>query len=260
MHHAFIDQFSYLDSPVHRLDPRTKIVVFLSFVVLMVLTPIQQVPKFGLYLGWLAAVIALSRVPVPYILKHALLIVPFALMVAVFLPFLHRGAPIWSWDRGPLRLQVTREGLWVLLNVLVKSFLSVLTMVTLASTTKFSELLKGFERLRMPRIMVLILSFLYRYIFVLIDQVYRMKRARDSRNVGHKGPLWNAKIVGHMIGVLFIRTYEKAERIYAAMASRGFDGEVRTLSVLKIRSADVLFALLFYGYVTLIWGIGPFLA
>ena len=152
------------------------------------------------------------------------------------------------------------EGLARGILILCRVIGGVSLILFLSLTTPVNKLLLAANWFRAPKVLVELAILIYRYIFVLIDQVYRMKRARDSRNFGRRGPLWNAKIVGHMIGVLFIRTYEKAERIYAAMASRGFDGEVRTLSVLKIRSADVLFALLFYGYAMLIWGIGPLLA
>lgn len=94
----------------------------------------------------------------------------------------------------------------------------------------------------MPRVMIMILSFMYRYIFVLVDEVMRMRQARDSRNFGGKR-LWQLRTIGNMIGTLFIRSYERGERVYAAMLARGFDGHSRTLDRLNFRQADAYFGI-----------------
>ena len=243
MHHQLIDHLSYLGGPIHRRDPRAKIVALLGLIFVTVLTPIQNLWHFPAYACVLAAVIAVSRVPVRYVLRHALLILPFVLVVAVFLPFLGGGDAVWSVRVGNLVLAVTREGLWILANLLVKASISVLATITLVSTTRFVDLLKGFERFGAPRIILVTLAFLYRYIFILIDEVARLKRAHDARSVGARS--WrDFHVVANMIGVLLIRTYERAERIYAAMVSRGFTGEIRTLSVLRLRPSDVVFVTL----------------
>ena len=96
----------------------------------------------------------------------------------------------------------------------------------------------------MPRVMVMILSFMYRYIFVLVDEVMHIKQARDSRNFGGKR-LWQLRTIGNMIGTLFIRSYERGERVYAAMVARGFDGHSRTLDQLNFGQADAYFGISF---------------
>jgi len=125
-------------------------------------------------------------------------------------------------------------------NVLIKAWLSVLSLILLSSTTEFSELLKGLEQLRMPRVMVMTLSFMYRYIFLLVDEVIRMKQARDSRNFGGKR-MWQLKTIGNMVGTLFLRSYERGERVYGAMVARGFDGRTRTLSNRRLARQDLYF-------------------
>ena len=123
---------------------------------------------------------------------------------------------------------VSGHGLMVLWNVAIKSTISVLAVILLSSTTPFPELLRGMEKMRIPHMFTTLLSFMYRYIFVLIDEMQRMRRARDSR--GWKGKwIWQAKVIGHMIASLFIRSYERGERVYAAMLARGYGGEVQTL-------------------------------
>ncbi|MBA7698177.1 Nickel transport protein NikQ [subsurface metagenome] len=144
---------------------------------------------------------------------------------------------IWLWQ-----VSVTYNGLQVLWNILTKAWLSILSLILLTSTTKMTSLLKGLEQLRMPRVMVMILSFMYRYIFVIVDEVMRMKQARDSRNFGGKR-LWQLRTIGNMIGTLFIRSYERSERVYVAMLARGFDGQTRTPARLSFRQTDAYFGI-----------------
>jgi len=92
--------------------------------------------------------------------------------------------------------------------------------------------------------MIMILSFMYRYLFVMVDEVIRMRQARDSRNFGGKR-IWQLKIIGNMVGTLFIRSYERGERVYGAMVARGFEGQIRTLSRLQFRTADLYFTVAF---------------
>ncbi|MEW6226660.1 MAG: energy-coupling factor transporter transmembrane component T [Bacillota bacterium] len=149
---------------------------------------------------------------------------------------------------GPMELGRNEVRLIVLWNILVKSWLSALAMAVLTCTTRFPRLLKGLARLGMPRVMVVLLSFAYRYIFVFTDEAMRMKRAKDSRDCGgsdHR--TYKLKIVGSMIANLFLRAYERGERVYLAMKSRGFDGEVRTLEDLRFASRDVFFLAIMLG-------------
>jgi len=174
------------------------------------------------------------------VLRRALMIIPFVLLIGIFNLFRPGEAIVsvglWHWQ-----FSVTREGLLIFLNVLGKASLSSLSLIVLSSTTRFPNLLKGLEQLRMPRIMVMILSFGYRYMFVLIDEAMRMWRARESRNFGGK---WTRQIrtLGHMVGMLFIRSFERGERVHAAMASRGYDGQARALGSPSFGQRDACFA------------------
>lgn len=263
MKHSYIDKYSDLDSFIHRLDPRTRILTTLAFVLAVMVTPPTNWLAFILFASLIAGLVLLAKLPVLYALKRSAVILPFVLMVAVFMPFWGRGRVMGSYNVWLWRVSVTHDGLLVLWNVTVKSWLSALALILLSSTTRFSELLKGLEQLGVPRVMVMILAFTYRYIFVLTDEVMRMQRARDSRGGFETRPyggsrLWQIRTVGNMIGTLFIRSYERAERVYGAMAARGFDGQVRTLSQLRFRQADLGFgiafsaALLLIGLITVI--------
>ena len=240
MKHSFLDRYSDRDSLLHRLDPRGKLLATLAFVAAVALTPLDSWLAYGLYFALLAVLIALSRVPPLYILRRSLVIVPFVLLVAIFIPFFKGGEVAGSYNIGLWQISVTHSGLQVLWNILAKAWLSILSLILLTSTTRFSSLLQGLERLRFPGVLVLLLSFMYRYIFILTDEVMRMKQARDSRNFGGKRRR-QIKTIGNMIGTLFLRSYERGERVYAAMAARGFDGHSRTLTRLHFSRRDALF-------------------
>lgn len=242
MKHSFLDQYSDRDSFVHRLDPRTKLVTVFLFILAVALTSPAVWPAFAVYFVLISSLILLSRVPVLYVLKRSLVIVPFVLLVAVFVPFFKEGEIAGSYNIWLWQVSVTHSGLQVLWNILAKAWLSILSLILLTSTTKIAELLQGLERLHLPRVMVMILSFMYRYIFVLVDEVMRMKQARDSRNFGGRR-LWQLRTIGNMAGTLFIRSYERGERVYGAMLARGYDGQCRTLNHRSLRTADTCFGI-----------------
>jgi len=240
--HSFLDRYSDLDSFIHKLDPRTRFITTFAFILVVVLTPPTRWQAFALYFALLAGLILLSKLPPLYVLKRSLVIVPFVLMIAIFIPFFRPGEVVGSYNVWLWELSITYGGLLVLWNVVIKAWLSILSLIVLSSTTKFSELLKGLEQLRMPKVMVMILSFMYRYIFVLVDEVIRMKQARDSRNFGGKR-LWQLKTIGDMVGTLFLRSYERGERVYGAMVARGFEGQTRTLTNLRFQAVDLYYAM-----------------
>ena len=244
MKHSFIDQYSGLDSFIHKLDPRTKFITSIVFIVLVVLTPIRNWHVFVIYFCLIVTCLAISKLPLLYVLKRSLIIVPFVLVIAVFIPFFKQGEIAGSYNVWLWQVSVTYDGLLILANVVTKAWLCIFSLILLSATTNFTDLLRGLKQLRMPGVIVLILSFMYRYIFVLTDEVMRMRQARDSRDFGG-GRLRQLKTIGHMIGTLFIRSYERGERIYTAMLARGFDGEIRSLHQLSFKRADAYFSVAF---------------
>ena len=239
MRHSFLDKYSGLNSPIHRLDARTKILSLFCLIVICVSTPPQAHLAFLGYFVVLATALAFSRVPLGYILRRSLVIIPFVVMVAVFIPFLKPDGPSGGYNLGIGTLRVSRSGLLVFWNVLAKSYVAVLSVILLSATTRFSKLLRGFEQLKIPKIFIMLAGFAYRYVFVLVDELERMKRARDSRCYGGKW-LWHSKVIGQMIGTLFLRSYQRGERVYVAMVSRGFDGRAVSLGRTQFRPADYL--------------------
>lgn len=240
MKHSFIDQYSDRDSIIHRLDPRAKLAATLLFILVVALTVPDNWAAFAMYFTIMAVLLLLSTVPIGYVIKRSLIVMPFVAVIAIFVPFFREGEVAGSYNIWLWQLSVTYSGLQVLTNILIKAWLSVLSLIWLTSTTSFPLLMHGLEQLRLPRVMIMILSFMYRYIFVIVDETMRMKQARDSRNFGG-GRLWQIRTIGNMVGTLFIRSYEKGERVYAAMVARGFEGHSRSLKRLNFMRADAFF-------------------
>jgi len=235
MKHDFLDKYSKLGSVIHELDPRTKIITFLLFVIFVITTAPHDYLSFAAYAAIIFIVVLLSKVPLSYVFKRVLVIIPFVLLVALFLPFANKGPEGWT----------------IFWNVIIKSFLAVLATIMLSSTTRFHILLKGFELLKFPKIMIMMLAFMYRYVFILVDEAHRMERARDSRYFGGEY-LRQIKIVCNIIGLLFIRAYERGERVYQSMSARGFNGNIITMTELKYTKIDISFYIIFIGIIVTI--------
>ncbi len=240
MKHAFVDHHSGIDSPIHRLDARVKIVVLFAVVLLEVSAPPQAFLLFGVFGGGLVGLALLARLPVGHLAKKALVVLPFLVLVTISVPFMGGSGTGGGYSLGIGRLTVSPRGLWIVWNVLVKSFLSVFAIILLYSTTPFPQLIKGLESLHCPRIFTVLLSFMYRYSFILIDEIYRMKRARDARGFGGRW-LWQTKTIGHMVGSLFLRSFHRGEKVYLAMLSRGYEGTMPGISLGGLGLGEMVF-------------------
>jgi cobalt/nickel transport system permease protein len=206
-------------SPVHRAPAHLKILTLLAFMLVVVATPREWYPVFGLYLLVVVAVIALSRVPATYILKRSVVEVPF-LVFALLLPFVATGP-----TTEVLGVTVSQHGLLAAWGLLVKGTLGVLASLTLAATTEPQEILRGLERLHLPNQLVQIMAFMVRYLDVVTGEMQRMKVARESRGFSARNPRhW--PVLARSLGALFIRSYERGERVHLAMLSRGYTGRM----------------------------------
>ena len=207
------------DTVVHRLPPHCKLVAVLTFVVVVVATPREAFWAFGVYALLLAGVAAVARVPARTVLKRMVVEVPFVLF-AVLLPFVAHGPRV-----EVLGLSLSEQGLLGAWGLLVKGTLGVLASLLLAATTEPRALLAGLERLRMPPLLVQIMGFMIRYLDVVTDELRRMHVARESRGFSARDPRqW--PVIAKSAGVLFIRSYERGERVHLAMLSRGYDGRL----------------------------------
>jgi cobalt/nickel transport system permease protein len=217
---------------VHRADARIKFLAAIAFIVAVSLLPVGA--YLALAVAWAAtlAVAVLAHLGPARTVRASFVALPF-LLAAVPLIFTRPEDPLGRLDLGPLGLTISGEGLRQFTTIALKSWISVQAAMLLAFTTPFHELVDGLRQLRLPRIMVSIISFMYRYLAVLTDEASRLMRARAARSGGREGTRsggsvrWRATVTGRMAGSLFLRSYERSERIYAAMQARGFEGTLR---------------------------------
>jgi cobalt/nickel transport system permease protein len=223
-------------SPLHRARPQCKIAASLLFVLAVVATPREALWAYGLYALLLLGLARIGRVPLAFLARRLVIEVPF-LAFAVLLPVVGQGERV-----EVLGLPLAREGLWAAWNILVKGTLGVAASVLVAATTPVPELLRGLERLRLPRAFTTIAGFMVRYADVIADELRRMRVARLSRGYDPRW-LWQARAVAATAGALFIRSYERGERVYLAMVSRGYAGAMPVLEDLAASRRQWLAAL-----------------
>ena len=180
----------------------------------------------------------MGKVPLKFTFKKILLVSPFILVLALTCPFYDRqplsvafGPFIWQISVGWLRC----------FSIIGKFVVTMLALIALVSTTRFADLLAALQKLAIPKLLVIQLGFLYRYIFVLIDRAHQMLRARAGRKLKSLGFKAELKTAASMLGSLLIRSINTAEHINIAMQARGFDGNWRTLSKLRFSLCDLIF-------------------
>jgi cobalt/nickel transport system permease protein len=226
-------------SPVHRLDPRAKILGLFGVTVIGVSTPVHLWPVYVACALVLAGVAVAGRVRPRDIWRRARFVLPLVLLVGVFVPLVRTGGDAYA--LGPFTIH--EAGLAVLGAVAAKATIGTVAAVLLGATTTFPAVLRGLEQLRVPRALVLIASFMYRYLFVIVEELGRMRTALAARAYRPRHVL-DAAPLGRVATAMFLRTYGRGERVYLAMLARGYDGRMPELEPLRLRAADVAFVAL----------------
>ena len=209
-------------SVTHSLPAHVKIMTVLAFISVSVSTPITRWPAFVAFFLLLVAAALVSKIPLLLLFKRALIEIPF-IFFAILMPFFGTGEKF-----EIAGIELYREGLLAGTSIVVKGTLGVLAAVILSTTTTAREILRGLERLKLPAVMVQIASFMLRYVNVISDEMERMKVARESRGFVATG-IKHWKVLATSAAALFIRSYERGERVHLAMLSRGFDGNLPSL-------------------------------
>jgi cobalt/nickel transport system permease protein len=243
MNTHMLDRYQAGASLVHRLDPRVKVVVTILFIVSNVALPDGAWLAFLLAWVLLIAAGALAGLSYGYLLRRSFVALPFAL-AAITAIFALPGRPLFGWSLGSWQLVATDAGLIRFASIVVRSWLSVQMAILLTATTQFPDLMHALRHLRVPQLLVAIISFMYRYLFVLNDEAARLLRAREARSArltperGGGSVAWRARVAGNMAGQLFLRSYERSDRVYNAMLARGYAGQFLTLNPHRMRPRD----------------------
>jgi cobalt/nickel transport system permease protein len=257
MHVHYLDPYQHRDSPLHRLDPRIKLVLTVVFILSTTLLPTGAWPVYILFFALLLSIEIISELGISYVLTRSVLALPFVLAAAPLI-FTIPGTTLLTIPIGPWTLSASVQGLEHFLSISVKSWLSVQAAILLASSTTFPDLLVAMRGLHVPQLLVSTFGLMWRYLFVLVDEAGRLIRARASRSgtserfVSKPGGsmAWRARVTGGMAGSLFLRAFERGDRIYMSMVSRGYDGEVRSLPLPQVQPSQ--WAILILGLVTLV--------
>jgi len=239
-----LELYQEKESPIHTIHARVKIIFTLVFILALNLSPANAWPAFILFFSILLSLILISRIGLGFVLKRALLALPFVLSA---IPLIFWGPQplnqIRLWD--DLYVSISPAGVEKCISITIKAWLSIQAAILLTATSSFSDLISGFRQMHIPAILISIIELMWRYLFVMVDEVNRLIRARNSRSSTcdrhtHSGGsvFWRARVTGNMAGSLFLRSIERSERVYAAMLSRGYNGEPLADQIVKLTKTD----------------------
>ena len=228
-----LDLLAEKNTPIHRLDPRAKVVATLVFIVYVVSFDRYEVSRLLPFFLFPAFLIGMANLPFGYLLRKLLLVSPFVIFIGIFNPFFDRVIIL---QIGGLNI----SGGWIsLLSILLRFILTVGAALLLIATTGFPAICMALEKLGTPRIFAVQLLMLYRYIFVLIEEAIRMVRAYSLRSFSKKKIRYH--VFKHILGNLLLRTMDRAQRIHMAMLSRAFTGEIRIVRQYSFGQRELLY-------------------
>ena len=229
-----LDTLSYKDTFIHALNPVIKLLITLVFILLVVSFPKYEIQGIIPFFMFPLFVIIAGEIPAGVILKKLLVVSPFIIFVGIFNPILDKEVIYQVFG-----IQIS--GGWISYSSLIIRFiLTVSAALLLIATTSFPGICLALEKLKVPKIFIVQLLFLYRYTFVLADEAIKIIKARSIRSFGKKGN--DIKTFINITGALLIRSIERSERIHQAICSRGFDGRIRMLKDFRLRATDMVFA------------------
>ncbi len=221
--HPDIDKFAHLNSIIHSWDPRIKI--FTILVLIFTIATIDQLPIAVLSLLTAFLLVVLSRIPLAFVSRRLLPVTIFLSPFFLILPLTMPGEN----NINMVGLSFNTGSLALAALIYLKAISIVILVVIMMGTAPFDVSMKALERLRVPVVLVQMILFSYRYIFVFLLEIRRMNTAMKARGFEKKTNFHTVATIGNFVGVLLVRSFERTERIYQAMLSRGYEGVIRTL-------------------------------
>jgi cobalt/nickel transport system permease protein len=228
-----LDRLSYKETYVHRLDPRAKVIATILFLLTVISFPKYEIIALTPFFLYPVLLMTIGEIPVRFIIRKIVIVSPFAVFIGIFNPLLDSGA------FAIIQGFSVRAGWISFFSILLKFALTISAALLLIATTSFPGVCHALRRIGFPALFVSQLLFLYRYLFVLMEEAMRIIRARDMRSFGTRGT--RMKVFTLIVGILFLRTIDRAERIYYAMLSRGFDGDMPSLKRSRLVLSDLAF-------------------
>lgn len=231
-----LDILAEADTPLHRLDPRAKLLTTVVFIFSVVSYGKYEISGLLPFFIYPAVLIGLGNLPIGYLLRKLLFISPFVLFIGIFNPWFDQATMI---QLGPLGI----SGGWLsFCSLLLRFTLTVGAALMLIATTGFTSICMAMEKLGAPRVFTVQLLLLYRYLFVLIGETIRIIRAYSLRSFNRRGKI-PYRVFLQILGNLLLRTIDRAQRIHMAMLSRAFTGEIRIARQFHFGTKEVIFLL-----------------
>jgi len=234
MMHFDIDRYATIKSPVHDFDPRAKIVC----IVILILSVMLINDLIVLCVAFISSIILvlLSKLPIGFILKRVKWVFFFVIALLIIIPITTSGDVLYSLGF----ITITKQGIHLASMISLKALSAALLLFPIVSTMTFITFIRAIEHLRIPNKIVQMISFIYRYIFVISDELYKTRLSVKSRNVNEKSYFLKHQVLGNIIGMIMIRSYERGERIRDAMISRGYNGTIQSIHTFKLKKIDIL--------------------
>lgn len=237
----YVERYSTSNGLLHKIDPGVKLCCVAGFIVSAI--SVRTVAPLILLLVAVTALSVASRIPLKFFLLRSVIFVPvFAAVIALPLPFLTPGAPLAQIRYDGLVATITAEGTYRAAQFTLRVLVCVASLILLVLTTRTSELFHVMEGFRVPRVFVTMTSLTYRFIFLFINEAYRMALARESRTITGMRWLEALRSLANMVSTLFIRAYERGERVYLAMNARAYAGSFESPGGISIAPRDWFFA------------------
>ncbi|MDG6243022.1 MAG: cobalt ECF transporter T component CbiQ [Methanolobus sp.] len=234
MSYPVIDTYSTLDSILHRFDPRAKLITFtiliFSFAFITELVVALLAVIFSIIL------IFISRIPLHFVYISLKFPALFIFMIIVVMAFTVQGSPL----IGLGYVSITIEGLYIGALIFLRAIASLILAFLMLATSRFDEIIKAMYSLKIPNILIQMITFSYRYIFVLLGEFFTMKRSMYTRGFKMKLNQYSLNIIGNMIGMLLVKSYERGEKVYRSMLSRGYTGNPRLFTDFRMVMADYM--------------------
>lgn len=238
---VYVEKFSASKGVLQRINPQVKLGVIVAFILSAV--AVRMISPLAILLATIVILCVLSEIPLKFFFVRATVFIPiFATAIALPLLFITPGRSLAEVGYAGLVVKVTVEGVYRALQFTFRIWVCVASLILLVLTTKFSRLIQVMKSFKVPSIFVTMTAITYRFIFIFINEAYRMALAKESRTVAKEPWRQAIKSFANMITTLFIRSYERGERVYLAMMSRGYSGTVKSSSNMKFALRDWLFA------------------
>lgn len=250
MHHNFLDKYSSLNTPVHNIHPLVKVAAYIILVIVILTCSIFKPLEVMFISLMMCILIMVAKIPLTFFIRKTLLLLPVFISVLVLMPFMRGENVIWG-GKFILPLILTREGISLSTGLLIKSALFLWASILLFSTTRFNELLYVLRKSGIPQLIIILLAFMYRYVFLLIDEMERVYTGYQARIFKRQSVGNFLKTLSFLVRAIFIRSFERSGRIYQAMCARGFRGEIYLMQQPRFSPADIY---KLAGFITLIIG------